>query len=326
MTMKISRLIFTAFLVTLLGCAAPINGLYQANQTALDIQTIAVIEIDRPEHEKKLQLRAILPSEGGPYPLIVLSHGTFSSNERYDLVAEYWAQNGYTVIIPQHLDANYGITPKSTADMVNIVATRVADMRLVLDELDRIVELEPRLAGKIAKDSYIAAGHSIGTLVAMRVTGLIINDINTNQVIQNDETRYASLVLLSDPGKMRQMPLSAWTGSVVPTFMSTGTEDYGLMGAREEPTEGNEILSSNDSVDRIQLLLQDGDHYFGGLVQKEVDAEPDHEGLDIFNKTSVAFLDAYIKNDRSARRYLESIDLPAATNARAELIREPATN
>ncbi len=135
-----------------------------------------------------------------------------------------------------------------------------------------------------------------------------------------------ALVMLSDPGKMRQMPITAWTGSTVPTFMSTGTEDYGLMGSRDAPTEGNEILSSDLSVDRYQLLLKEGDHYFGGLVQKDVQKNPDHEGLDIFNKTSTAFLDAYVKGDRGAERYLRNVDLTVATTGRAELILELASN
>jgi hypothetical protein len=325
MKIKPTKILLTALLLALASCTHTNN--YAPSKGELSLAVESAIELPRTSHELALNVRAIFPDTGGPFPLIVLSHGTFSNNERYDLVAEYWASNGYTVLMPQHIDANYGVTPKDTADMVNIIATRVADMSQILDELDAIEQQAPALKGKIDRDTTISAGHSVGTLVAMRVTGLVINDINTQQVISSTEARFDSLIMLSDPGKMRQMPLTAWKGSTVPTFMSTGTDDYGLMGSRDAPQEGNKILSSDPSVDRYQLLLQEGDHYFGGLVQKKlgkVDAKPDYEGLEIFNKTSTAFLDAYAKNNKSARRYLQQVDLQTVTNSRAQLIREVA--
>jgi predicted dienelactone hydrolase len=303
------------------ACAPPAlyNGSYPVYYDIVE-----PIEVAHPERDEPLSLRAFVPRGRGPFPLIVLSHGTFSSNERYDRVAEFWAGQGYIVMLPQHIDANYGVTPKGFEDMLRIVETRVVDMRVTLDRLPDIEAAVPQMKGKIMAGEYIAAGHSIGTLIAMRVTGLEIHDVNTDRTIRNDESRYKLLVLLSDPGKMRQMPETAWTGSTVPTFLCTGTEDYGLMGAREAPQNPNRILSSNDAVDRYQVLLRDGDHYFGGLVQKDVDTEPDHEGLEIFNRTSTAFMNAYIKGDAGASEYLRQVDMRAVTQGRAELIRVPA--
>lgn len=290
----------------------------------LGISTLEAVTIAADGDNRELSLRIIMPSAAGPFPLIVLSHGTFSSNLRYDLVANYWAQHGYVVLMPQHPDANYGFTPKSIDDMLQNIETRIIDLQRVLDGLQFIEAQNAELDGKIDHDHYIAAGHSIGAMIAMRVTGLVIQNVGTDTTKATTESRFQLLVMLSDPGKMRQMPLTAWTGSTVPTFMSTGSEDYGLMGAREEPKNPNIIVSANNSVDRYQLLLDKGDHYFGGLVQKEVAAEPDHEGLRIFNETSVMFLDAYSKDDREALKYLREVDLLAATNGRATIIQELA--
>jgi dienelactone hydrolase len=324
--MRIAPALLTCLsIISIVGCA-PVNGLYNPAREVLPISSIDDIEIPRPHHEKAMRVRAIYPTTNGAYPVVILSHGTFSDIDRYDRVAEYWARNGYVLLIPRHIDANFGETPKGEADMVRIVGTRVADMSLVIDKLGDIQNQAPELRNKMDPTRIVSAGHSIGTLVSMRVTGLVINDINTDQVISTEEDRFAALVMLSDPGKMRQMPIDAWTGAMVPTFMSTGTDDYGLMGSRDEPIKGNEILSEDSSVDRYELLLQKGDHYFGGLVQKKVEANPDYEGLEIFNKTSTAFMDAYIKGNKAARRYLREIDLQVATNERAELIRKLATN
>ena len=283
--------------------------------------SIALVAAD---NERSVPLKIFYPREQGPFPLIVLSHGTFSSIDRYDLIANYWAAQGYVVILPQHIDANYGVTPSGYDVMQNVSLTRVADMSQVLDELDDIVARLPALAGKIERGRYIAAGHSIGTQVAMLVTGLRYRTDFNATVMAADENRFSALLLVSDPGKMRLMPTDLWTASNVPTFMATGTDDYGLMGQRGAATEAqSEVLRASDSgdIDRYLLLLEGGDHYFGGLIQKQVDAQPDHEGLAIFNAVSTAFMDAYIKNSAPAKRYLVEVDMAVATDQRATLER-----
>jgi predicted dienelactone hydrolase len=45
------------------------------------------------------------PTRGGPYPVIVFSHGFGGSNVGYTPLTEYWAGHGYIVIKPSHADA-----------------------------------------------------------------------------------------------------------------------------------------------------------------------------------------------------------------------------
>ncbi len=270
--------------------------------------------------DRRLPLSIVFPQQGGPYPLIVLSHGTFSSPQYYERIMFHWAGQGYVVITPQHVDANFGVQPSGYATMQAVTMTRVADMSQVLDELGSIEQQLPALAGKIDHDHYIAAGHSIGTQVAMLVTGMKYRTGFDGSVVQAGENRYDALVLISDPGKMRLMPLELWRASTVPTFMATGTDDYGLMGQRGAAAEAqSEILSAGAAVARYRLLLDGGDHYFGGLIQKDTATAPDHQGLAIFNATSTAFLDAYVKGSRVAADWLARVDLPQITAQRAQL-------
>ncbi|MGI9308986.1 MAG: alpha/beta hydrolase family protein [Gammaproteobacteria bacterium] len=308
-----------------IGQKADTSTLYNSGNSTLTVRIDTSVELagfDIEKNARAVQLKIFYPEQGGPYPLIVLSHGTFSSIERYDLIGNYWAARGYVVILPQHVDANYGVQPTSFSVMQNVALSRVQDMSLVLDELDDIEQQLPDLAGKIQRDVYVAAGHSIGTQVAMLVTGLQFRTSYDGQLIMAMEDRYSTLVLVSDPGKMRLMPSEAWVGSGVPTFMATGTDDYGVMGQRGEATEKQSKVLANDApVDRYLLLLDKGDHYFGGLVQKDVDTAPDHEGLAIFNATSTAFLDAYTKGSGVAEYYLGNVDMEAVTGQRASLTR-----
>ena len=268
---------------------------------------------------REMSLRIVYPDQGGPYPIIVFSHGTFSSSDKYNLVVEFWAEHGYVVILPNHLDANYSIIPSKTEDMIRIIHTRISDMSFILDNLDAIEGQNPGLKGKLNRNQIIAAGHSIGTQVVLVNTGQRIRNPTNNYVTESSEDRFMAAVMLSDPGKMSMMPDDTWKGGSAPTFLSTGSEDYGLMGdGRREAEYQNEILTLPDEStgDKYLLLIERGDHYFGGLIHRDVDKAPDYDGLAIFNAASLAFMDAHTRDAESAWAFLKPNILSSATDGR----------
>jgi len=272
-----------------------------------------------PVENREMPLRIVYPDQGGPYPIIVFSHGTFSSSDKYNLVVEFWAERGYVVILPNHLDANYGIIPSKTEDMIRIIHTRISDMSFILDNLDAIEGQNPGLKGKLNRNQIIAAGHSIGTQVVLVNTGQRIRNPTNNYVTESSEDRFMAAVMLSDPGKMSMMPDDTWKGGSAPTFLSTGSEDYGLMGdGRREAEYQNEILTLPDEStgDKYLLLIERGDHYFGGLIHRDVDKAPDYDGLAIFNAASLAFMDAHTRDAESAWAFLKPNILSSATDGR----------
>ena len=275
-----------------------------------------------PVDNREMSLRIVYPDQGGPYPIIVFSHGTFSSGDKYDLVVDFWAERGYVVILPNHLDANYGIIPNKTEDMVHIVNTRISDMSLVLDNLDEIEVQNPGLQGKLNRSKIIAAGHSIGTQVVLVNTGQRIRNPTNNYVTESSEERFMAAVMLSDPGKMALMPDDAWKGGLTPTFLTTGPDDYGLMGDGRRVAEyQNEILTLPDEPtgDKYLLLNERGDHYFGGLIHRDVNKGPDYDGLAVFNAASLAFMDAHTRDVESAWAFLKPNILTSATDGRFQL-------
>ena len=272
-----------------------------------------------PVENREMSLRIVYPDQGGPYPIIVFSHGTFSSSDKYNLVVEFWAERGYVVILPNHLDANYGIIPSKTEDMIRIIHTRISDMSFILDNLDAIEGQNPGLKGKLNRRQIIAAGHSIGTQVVLVNTGQRIRNPTNNYVTESSEDRFMAAVMLSDPGKMSMMPDDTWKGGSAPTFLSTGSEDYGLMGdGRREAEYQNEILTLPDEStgDKYLLLIERGDHYFGGLIHRDVDKAPDYDGLAIFNAASLAFMDAHTRDAEPAWAFLKPNILSSATDGR----------
>jgi dienelactone hydrolase len=252
-------------------------------------------------------------------PVIVLSHGTFSSGKKYDPVSLYWAEQGYIVILPDHRDANYGEMPKSEAHMLEIIDSRGRDLVAIADQIDTIGEMIPRLKDCMDTSRLVSAGHSVGTLIAMRMTGLRIRNPQTGDIKSVDEDRYVATVLLSDPGKMALMPDDLWVAGAAPTFLATGSDDYGLMGkGRRQADYQNEVLPVEKPLagrHRYLLTIDGMDHQFGGLVHRDNDAEPDTEALDLFLKVSTAFLNVYAKGEEPVGDMLE----PRQISARATL-------
>jgi len=284
-----SGAITTAFVGCLLLCQQA-----AAVVTASDQITVA---------ERQVPLRILYSPESPVHGVIVLSHGTFSSGKKYDAVARPWAAAGFAVILPDHRDANFGDVPRGVDDMLRIVASRVAEVRAIATAMPDIARRLGEPADDWAALPLVAAGHSIGTQIAMQVTGLRIRNPQDGSVSGYPENRFAATVLLSDPGKMAAMPANVWEAGSQPVFMVTGPEDFGLMGdGRRDLGFENEVLMPEIAGDLYRVLLSiDGlDHQFGGLVHKDVDGPPDNDALALFLSQSLRFLQRCVAQDAAA--------------------------
>jgi dienelactone hydrolase len=259
------------------------------------LEEVFVAVTDASGAERQLPVRVVYDLDAATLGVIVLSHGTFSSGSRYDAVAHHWARNGFIVALPSHRDANYAETPSSIAHMLDIVDSRVRDLIAIADQFAAIDAALPAALPPLSTLPLIAAGHSVGSQVALQVAGLRVQDPETAAIRAYAESRYCGVVLLSDPGKMAMMPPDTWQGASVPTFLVTGPDDYGLMGDGRRAMGAENIVlaaATTTSVERYLLSITAMDHQFGGLIHKSVEAEPDHEALLLFNAYSVEFLRA----------------------------------
>ncbi len=319
--------------VLLAGCAATartpgvdLSRLYETTRSALEVRVADSPTLVSSADGRAIPLRVIYPDGEGPWPLVVFSHGMFSSNTMYMPIVEHWASQGYVIIAPNHLDANARWQPKRNEDVESLAGSRAADLSKVMDSLPQIEQAVPALAGRIAPPPYVAAGHSMGTYTAMLEAGLQTRNPLTGTVLAFPDPRIGYVVMSSDPGKMALMPEDLWRGATVPTFMTTGTRDFGTSGKGRRPTEYTmERLTGAGAPEGIhfRVLVEGGDHYYGGLVHRAPkDVKPDPEALRIFTTLSTAFMDAFVKRDEAAMDYLRRVDLAAVTGGRASLTTE----
>lgn len=112
--------------------------------------------------------------DGGPFPVVLISHGAGSTRFGNVTLAEVLASRGYVVAAPDHVghtidDNLFGV---DDADRAQSAHDRPRDLSRVLDALDARSS-NPRflLAGRVDMSRVAVAGHSFGALAALGMVG-----------------------------------------------------------------------------------------------------------------------------------------------------------
>ena len=286
----------------------------------------ADIALDYPAQAKKLPLHIVWPVNGGPYPVVVFSHGGGSSKDMYDRLADHWASAGYVVILPTHRDSrSLGFSTRGAAQhlMLEILESRRQDLVFIADALGGLAQQLPQLAGKIDAQRIVIGGHSMGGATALTVSGVVLEDVNDGSRFGFREPRFDALLLLTEPGNSPMAPEFPWRAVPVPVFVATGSRDYSGQWSGPPKQRLYRLpadLPLPDNVPHHYLFIEGMDHYLGGLVcRTDVPGPPDDGALQAIQATSTTFLDAYMKNDAAALDFLRNADLRPLTDGRATL-------
>jgi predicted dienelactone hydrolase len=202
---------------------------------------------------------------------------------------------------------------------------RVADVKLVLDSLDDLERRFPELMGKMDHGKIGASGHSYGAFTAMLMAGMN----------GSADSRIRALVAMSPPGPSTSRGLTAQSFATVkiPTMFMTGTNDRGA-NESEDANWRKQAFDDSPAGDKYFVLIDGARHSsFTGQIgffdsspmstmpqpsmnpygQQQVPPQQ-QRGAMVFSSdrrifqmikiTSLAFWDAYLKNDSSARELL----------------------
>jgi dienelactone hydrolase len=292
----------------------------QAGPWGIKVSNPLVFRVDA--QNKDLQIRLTTPEGPGPFPVIVFSHGAASSKDLYTRVVDHWASHGFATVQPTHLDSESLGFKMGSMSPAQLLSGRIGDMQFVLNNLDIIAD-KGGVAGKLDKSKIAVGGHSFGGQIALIMAGLPLIGPD-GQPQRFGDSRIKALVSYNGTGPMDRIANDKWSEVTVPIFASSGTNDPGATG------DGNlrpwrwriGAYDFAGSQERYGVSIASGDHYYGGLICREgAGGKPDPEGLSFTNGASTAFLDAYLKNDAKAKKFLRTADLPALTNNRAFLER-----
>lgn len=265
--------LFLVFLAAACGSSTPNQpattlttlsvGNYSADMGPSPVGVIPMAPLHDGQRNKDLEVSIEYPTRGGPFPIIIFSHGYGSSDRGYEPLISYWTSNGYVCIRPSHADAG------ALRDAMREVMTernaqqqqqrrrgsqqgvvipmapqrnpaediwdrereaqwrnRAADIKLILDSLDQLEKLFPELQGKMDHTKIGVGGHSYGAFTALLLAGMRTFG---DPPLQLADGRVRAVVAMSPQGVAtnRGTTAQSWSDVKIPVMYLTGTLDRG---------------------------------------------------------------------------------------------------
>src|SRR5438132_1972269 len=239
-------------------------GSYNSDAGPSPVGVIPVATLHDGQRNKDLELSIEYPTRGGPFPVIVFSHGYGSSDRGYEPLISYWTSNGYVCIRPSHADAGTArdtlrealerrpsqqpqrqrrMQPSSVQELPRERNTmeaiwdqqrepqwrdRVLDVKLVLDSLDEIERQFPELRGKMDHNRIGVGGHSYGAFTAMLISGA---RTFSNPPLSLADPRVRAAVVMSPEGTAADRGLTeqSWSDVRIPSMYMNVSLDRGAI-------------------------------------------------------------------------------------------------
>lgn len=245
---------------------------------------------------KDLQIRVSYPATGGPYPLIVYSHGLGGSKEAYRPLVDEWVRHGYVVVQPTHADAFQNMSEEDRRKLltksgkpIGDASQRPKDIVLCLDSIKTIQEKVP---GKINAEKIGMGGHSYGAWTTMSIGGM--KAIVGRREFDSSDPRPKCLLLLSPQGTGPAYPPESFKTLSRPTMTVSGTEDTDPFTASREPIWRTEPYKYQPKGDKWLVWIDSATHGLGGISGR-VGPDQDAKMLASVHLSTLAFWDTYLK-------------------------------
>jgi dienelactone hydrolase len=188
-----------------------ISGAYKLADGPHTVTEAPDIVLHDAKRDKNLHVRIFFPTEPGPYPVIVFSHGAGGSQSCCEALTRHWATYGYVTLQPTHDDSTVQRRNAGEEDINFLKAVRDAlkkpalwqsrpqDISFVLDSLPALQKRIPALAGKLDAEHIGVGGHSMGAFTANAIAGALV-DLPGHPARNFADARVKAVLLLSPQG------------------------------------------------------------------------------------------------------------------------------
>ncbi len=307
--------IAVSFFVQLAIADEPIKS----KEGPLAVQTADDLSLNDAARKKELFCKVYYPKTGGPYPVILFSHGFGGNKDAFGPIGKHWASHGYVVIHTTHADGlgRQKIDPKKDGDDKPAararlggllgglndpekIGGRVADLVLILDNLDDLPKSVSGLKGKIDAKLIGVAGHSFGAYTAMLIGG-VTADLGKDKGKTFFDKRLTCILPISGQGTGQQgLTDKSWDALKLPMMTITGTRDQGAGGQGVEWKK--EPYKYSPAGNKYLVVIAGANHlsFGGGLGTRGGDI------TDTVKLCSTLYWDAYLKDSEAAKKYLQS--------------------
>jgi predicted dienelactone hydrolase len=283
---------------------------YSAPQPKGEIQTVEYIWHDA-KRDRDVPVKIYYPSSGnGPFPFVIFSHGLGGSREGYDYFGNYLAGCGYVSVHLQHAGSDDSIwrgkpltdlrdEMQSVARTPENARNRPQDVSFAIDQMIAL-NLHPGNPFNKRLDLYriAVAGHSFGAWTTLTIAG---EEVAGKSLA---DPRVKAAIAMSAPVNFPQRQNgSAFSAINIPVLHLTGTRDE---GAISDTTAADRRVPFDNArrVPAFLVIFNGADHMTFARHLRPGAAASDEKLHELIAKTSVAFLDAYLRNDSGAKQWL----------------------
>jgi predicted dienelactone hydrolase len=277
----------------------------------LEIVNVPELILHDAKRNKELRVRINYPQEGGPFPVILFSHGAWGSKNGHTMLTELWASHGYITIQPDHADSRGLGVRIGDPTVFRDWQQRPADVSFILDALTEIEAKVPALKGKLDAKRIGMSGHSYGANTAQLVGGA--RAFLAGRELSYADPRVTAVALLSGQGPGEMLTEKSWEHFTKPFLVMTGSRD-GPTRTGQPAVWRKKPYELSPSGDKYLVWVEGMDHGFGGvsgLKDGLVKFQSNEDHIRYTKMITLAFWDAFLKGEAEAKAWIESDALPS---------------
>ncbi|MGE5413722.1 MAG: alpha/beta hydrolase family protein, partial [Syntrophomonadaceae bacterium] len=254
------------------------------------------------------------------------------------------ASHSFVVLSPSHADAaaDGARDPASesarepTGDAAHDAAgwvSRVRDLSFVAAATAAVESAVPALQGKLDEGRVGVAGQSYGAFASMLLAGATVDVSKKEKGRSFADPIPKAFLLISPPGRGQQgLTEKSWAAVERPLMVVTGTRDPGVRN--QDPSWRLDAYQLSPAGGKFAVFIEGASHLsLTGLSAEPGAAPPKTPGkkasspdaeIAIFKDMKIAtlaFWEAYLKQDAAALAFLQSDAIQADSNNRAQLLR-----
>lgn len=132
-------------------------------------------------NERRVPIKVHSPVDGGPYPVIVISHGAGGNWDTHYAQAQHFASHGYVVLCIEHVGSNTERLRSGLRLLENVnrmirdsseVLGRPKDVSFAIDQATAWNSSHEKLKGRLDLNQIGILGHSFGAYTTMVICGM----------------------------------------------------------------------------------------------------------------------------------------------------------
>lgn len=313
-------------------------------RSGLAVVKEADIVLRDSSRKREIPVHVDYPEGDGKFPVIVFSHGAGGSPRTDEILLRFWASHSFVVLAPSHADAASGSARDPAAESVREPAgdathdvrgweSRVRDLSFVAAATAAVESAVPALQGRLDENRVGVAGRSYGAFAAMLLAGATVNVSRKERDRSFADPIPRAFVLISPPGRGQQgLTEKSWASVERPLMVVTGTRDPGVKN--QDPSWRLDAYQLSPPESKFAVFIEGASHLsltglsaVPGAAPPKTPGKPANSSDDevaIFKCEKIAtlaFWDAYLKQDAAAVAFLKSDVLMTDSHNRAQLLR-----